>query len=435
MHLAILGNGITGVSAALRVRERHPDWRITLVSGESKHHWSRPALMYVFMGHMRYEDTKPFEDSFWVERRLELVRGWVSGIDLEKKELVLHRAPPIHWDKLLIATGSKPNRFGWPGEALRGVQGLWGLPDLKRLYENAERAERAVIVGGGLIGVELAEMLHSRGIHVTVLARESAYWNNVLPDEEARLVGRAIERHGVELRLSTELEAIEDDGTGRCAAVRTKPRAGSGENGERFECQIVGLTVGVSPNLDVVKGSAIRTGRGVLVDPSLRTSVPDVFAAGDCAEIEGLGGGRNVIQQVWYTGKLQGEAAGDVISGVERRYDPGVWFNSAKFFDLEYQTYGRVGMKVPGEESLYWEHPSGLHAARLVHVGGQVIGFNTLGVRWRHALAERWIQEARPVDSVLARLGELHFDPEFFRVHEPEIARAFRGALGRERVA
>jgi NADPH-dependent 2,4-dienoyl-CoA reductase/sulfur reductase-like enzyme len=428
MHLAILGNGIAGVSAALRVRERHPDWRITLVSGESTHHYSRPALMYVFMGHMRYEDTKPFEDSFWVERRLELVRAWVTRIDLERKELELHGKPPLHWDKLLLATGSKPNRFGWPGQELAGVQGLWGLPDLKRLYESVERAERAVIVGGGLIGVELAEMLHSRGIHVTVLARESAYWNNVLPDEEARLVGRAIERHGVELKLSTELEAIEDDGRGRCAAVRTKA-------GERIACEIVGLTVGVSPNLDVVKGSAIRTGRGVLVDTSLRTSVPDVYAAGDCAEIEGLVAGRNLLQQVWYTGKLQGETAGDVISGLERRYDPGVWFNSAKFFDLEYQTYGRVGMKVPGERSLYWEHPSGKHAARIVHVDGALIGLNTMGIRWRHALAERWLVERRPLEHVLEHLGELHFDPEFFRAHEPEIARAFRGALAREKVA
>ena len=82
MHVAILGNGVTGVSAALRLRERRPDWRITLVSGESTHHYSRPALMYVFMGHMRYADTKPFEDSFWGEKRLDLVRAWVTRIDL-----------------------------------------------------------------------------------------------------------------------------------------------------------------------------------------------------------------------------------------------------------------------------------------------------------------------------------------------------------------
>ena len=83
MHVAIIGNGVTGITAALRIRERRSDWRITVISGESKYHYARPALMYVFMGHMRYEDTKPYEDSFWAEKGIDLVRGWVSGIDTE----------------------------------------------------------------------------------------------------------------------------------------------------------------------------------------------------------------------------------------------------------------------------------------------------------------------------------------------------------------
>ena len=173
------------VTAALTIRERQPTWRITMISGETKSFYSRPALMYIYMGHMRYEDTKPFEDSFWEEKRLDLVRDWVTRIDVEGKRLEMHRGTPITFDKLLIATGSRSNKFGWPGQDLEGVQGLWGLVDLKLLYENVKRTRHAVIVGGGLIGIELGEMLHSRGVHVTFLVREQSYWDNVLPAEES----------------------------------------------------------------------------------------------------------------------------------------------------------------------------------------------------------------------------------------------------------
>ena len=379
--------------------------------------------MYVFMGHMGYQETKPYEDSFWERERLELVRGWVNEIDVEGRTLKLVGQPPITWDELVIATGSKSNKFGWPGQDLDGVQGLYGLPDLKRLYENARRTRHAVIVGGGLIGIELAEMLCSRGIRVTFLVREDSYWDNVLPAEESQMVNRHIREHGIGLKLSTELKEIVDDGSGRCCAVVTG-------DGERIECELVGLTAGVSPNVELALDAGIPCGRGVLVDWSLRTEVEGVYAAGDCAELVAEDGGRNTIQQVWYTGKKQGEVLADVLAGEARRYEPGTWFNSAKFLDLEYQTYGRVGFRVPGEESLVWEHPGGRHLIRIVHVDGVVIGFNLMGIRWRHEVCERWLEEGRTVDHVLERMADASFDPELFERHEGEAVRSFRAEGG-----
>ncbi len=423
MHTIILGNGVTGVSAALALRKLAPDRRITILSGESKYHYSRPALMYIFMGHMRYQDTKPFEDSFWDEQRLELVRDWVTRIDTEKRELVLHKGDPMPFDQLLIATGSKSNKFGWPGQDLDGVQGLWGLQDLKTLYETAKRTRHAAIVGGGLIGLELAEMLHSRGIHVTMVVREKSYWSNIMPAEESAMLNREIEAHGIELWLESELDEILDDGSGRCRGLRTK-------DGRELECQFVGLTAGVSPNIGALAGSNIETGRGVLVDKQLRTNVEGIFAAGDCAEIQEPGEERNTLQQVWYTGKMQGEFAARSMAGEEvGDYDAGIWFNSAKFLDLEYHTYGLVKRNIPGEKNLYWEHPSGKHSVRIVYTDEGVIGFNTMGQRWRHEVCERWLKEKLPVREVIARLEEPHFEPEFFKRHENEMRRTFEGAL------
>lgn len=419
MHVAIVGNGITGATAALELRARRPEWRITMISGESTHPFSRPALMYVYMGHMRYRDTKPWEDATWTERRIDLVRDWVTGLDLEGRRLRLHRGAELPYDRLLLATGSRPNRFGWPGQDLDGVVALYSLMDLKRVYEVSERTRRAVVVGGGLIGIELAEMLHSRGVHVTLLVREDRYWGNVLPPEEARMVQRAIERSGMELLLGSELERIEDDGRGLVAAALTR-------DGRRLPCELVGLTVGVSPDLRLVADTGLETGRGIRVDRRLRTSREDVFAAGDCAEIV-TGEGPGLVQQVWYTGKAQGRVAAENLAGGAREYEPGVWYNSAKFLDLEYQTYGRV--PATGEDSLYWEHPRGTCSIRLAHQGGRVAGFNLMGMRYRHRVCERWILEQRPVAWVLEHLHEAEFDPEFFRRHGAEIARTLGARL------
>ena len=424
-HVAIIGNGITGITTARRLRELQPDWRISVISGESDHHYSRPALMYIYMGHMRYKDTKPYEDHQWERERIDLVRDWVTNIDFDQSTLELHHGQSMSYDKLMIATGSKSNKFGWPGQDLDGVQGLWDLMDLRRLYDNSQRARHAVIVGGGLIGIELAEMLHSRNIHVTFLVREKSYWSNVLPPEESAMVTRIIEKEGIDLRLQTELKEIIDDGNGRVGGIMTN-------HGDRIDCQIVGLTAGVSPNIDLVRDSRLETGRGILVDWELRASEPNVFSAGDCAELINPGEERNLIQQVWYTGKMQGRVAAANIAGDSIRYDPGIWYNSAKFIDLEYQTYGTVNAKPqPHEKNLYWEHPSGLQAVRIVcHADdGHLLGINTMGIRYRHEVCERWLRDARPIDYVFDHLAEANFDTEFFARYEDRIVRELRGQL------
>ncbi|MFT7619892.1 MAG: NADPH-dependent 2,4-dienoyl-CoA reductase/sulfur reductase-like enzyme [Planctomycetota bacterium] len=423
MHVVVIGNGAAGVSAVFRIRKHHPDWQISMISGESKFHYSRPALMYIYMGHMRYRDTKPYEDDTWAKKNITLVRDWVTNIDTNNRTLTLHKNKAIKFDRLIISTGSKPNKFGWPGQDLKGVQGLWGLYDLKNLKENAERAKKAVIVGGGLIGIELAEMLHSQGVHVVFLVREKSYWSSILPAEESQLVNEVIREEGIELRLGTELKEILDDGQGRVSGIVTT-------NGEQIDCQVVGLTAGVSPNIDMIKDTDIATGRGILVNQQLQTSDENVWAAGDCAEIVTPGDGRNTINQVWYTAKMQGEVVGDNVSDISRNYAPPLWYNSAKFFDLEYHTYGQVNIDRNAERYLVWQHPSEKKLIRIVHnKTNEVIGIQTMGIRFRHRVCEQWINDQRSPEFVLKHLEEANFDPEFYQRHENEIRAAFEGVI------
>lgn len=185
MHLVIIGNGITGTTVARYVR-KVKDWDITIISSETKYFFSRTALMYIYMGHMKYEHTKPYEDHFWDKNDLNLVYDHVTDINSDARELELRDGDAISYDKLVIATGSKPNKFGWEGQNLEGVQGLYSYQDLQRMEKNTKDIDRAVIVGGGLIGIEVAEMLHTRDIPTTFLVRETNYWDNALPTDEDR---------------------------------------------------------------------------------------------------------------------------------------------------------------------------------------------------------------------------------------------------------
>jgi NAD(P)H-nitrite reductase large subunit len=419
-HLVILGNGIAGVTTARHVRKQS-DMKITIISGESDHFYSRTALMYIFMGHMTYENTKPYEDWFWEKNKIDLVRGFVNRIDTDNKELSLEDGNKISYDILVLATGSQSNKFGWPGQDLPGVQGLYSLQDLELLEENSKNISRAVIVGGGLIGFELAEMLSSRRIPVTFLIREKDCWDIILPRNEARLVNRHIIEHGIDLRLSTKLQEILPGKDGRVKSVITN-------RNEEIDCQFVGLTVGVHPNISIVKESQIATNMGILVNDYLETNMKDVYAAGDCVEIISQEGDLNRVEQLWYTGKMHGEALAKTICGERTKYNRGIWFNSAKFFDIEYQTYGYVGPKnQAGEKSFYWEHKDRNKCLRIVYEENTnaVKGFNIFGMRFRHRICEEWISEGKPIEHVLSHIRDANFDPEFYKQYEPEIIESY----------
>ncbi len=182
-HVVILGNGIAGITAARHIR-KNSDKRITIISAEADYFFSRTALMYVYMGHMRWQDIEPYEDWFWQKNRLELKKGWVEKVDVGQKQLIFAQGEKFSYDTLIIASGSLTAKYNWPGQDLNGVQGLVTKQDLELLEKNApsnKTCKHAVIIGGGLIGVELAEMLHTREIPVTMLVREEGFWSSVCP--------------------------------------------------------------------------------------------------------------------------------------------------------------------------------------------------------------------------------------------------------------
>jgi NAD(P)H-nitrite reductase large subunit len=429
-HIVIIGNGISGVTSARHIRKLS-DKRITIISAETEYFFSRTALMYVYMGHMKFEHTQPYENWFWEKNRIELVNAYVERVNHSEKKLHLKGDSDISYDKLIIATGSKPNKFGWPGQDLKGVQGMYSKQDLdgvENYAPNNSVCNRAVIVGGGLIGIELAEMLCSRDIPVTFLVREDSFWDVVLPSGESQMINEHILEHHIDLRLSTNLVEIISDENGRAKAVTT-------DKGDTIECNFVGLTAGVSPNIDFLKESGIDLGRGVKVNRYLETNIKDIYAIGDCAEQHESIGNRRPIEAVWYTGRMMGETVAQTISGNKIEYNPGFWFNSAKFLDVEYQTYGWVfseKIKKDHEKHFHWRHPKEKICITVAYHAEtkEFLGINTFGIRMRHEIFNRWMTENRNVDYVMEFLKDANFDPEFYVQYESDIASKFNSDLG-----
>ncbi len=427
-RIVILGNGVAGITAAMTARDRDDEAEITVVSGESDYFFSRTALMYAFMGALARRDMEPFERKVYRQRRIALARDEAVDLDARARVVRLRGGASLPWDALLVATGSRPRALTAPGldDTLGGVVRFVSLRDLDDCERWTPSTREAVVVGGGLVGIELVECLVHHGVKTTFLVREPWYWPVALCREEAALVADAMRAHGVDLRPGDALASAARDEAGRVRAVTTT-------SGAELACQMLGVCVGVEPAVDFLRGAATppAIGRGVRVDRQLRTSLEGVWAAGDCAELV-REGEAPVVESIWYTAKRQGALAGRNMTGAKAAYEAPVFYNSAKLFELEYTT---VGAFPEGARSLFRRHPSRPVTQRIAHVDGRVVGFNMLGSRWDHGLLARWVEEGKGLAWTLEHLHRAQFDVEFGRVdlramreEELALARASQGA-------
>lgn len=421
MRYVILGNGVAGMEAALALRRRDEAASILLVSAEHDHFFSRPALMYFFAGQLALKDTEPYDRGLYERMGFERVRGAVTALDAAGQALVLEGGARVEYDRLLLACGSRARPAPWPGSDGPGVHGFVTLRDLERLDAEAKAGGRAVVIGGGLIGVEVAEILKDRGLHVTFVVRESWYFPLALDAREAALVGEHMRQHGIDVRMGANVAEILRGGGGDPSRPRAVRLA---ESGEELACDLVACCIGVVPNTGFLAGSGLALSKGgaIETDDGLRTNLDGVWAAGDCANVTWADGSRRP-EPLWYTARDQGRAAAASMVGDEVRYRRGTWYNSAKFFDLEWTTAGFVPVTLnfdntplprpEGVREWFQRVPGRFESQRIVLSGDRVVGFNMLGSRWNHEPLLEWIHERRELPWVLKHLPEAQFDEEF----------------------
>lgn len=419
--VTIIGNGIAGITAARHIR-KESNVPIAVISSESKYFFSRTALMYVYMGHMRFEHMEPYEPDFWIKNNIELIYDHVDKIKTETKTLSLRSGKELTFDSLIIASGSCPSLHNWKGQDAKGVITLYSKQDLEKMELASGNVKRACVIGGGLIGIEMAEMLLSRKIEVDFIIREKAFMEMSFPQEDYAFIRKELDKHhGLNIYTSEELEEIIRDNSGNVKAIKTK-------SGREINCQLVGLTTGVKPNIDFIRSSSIPINKGVIVNRFLETEIPSVYAIGDCAEFSNPLTNRKSIEQTWYTARIMGETVAQTILGKRSEYQPGHWYNSAKFFDLEYQNYGIVRHQLSENESnfVFQSKRKNVQLHFVFHKETrQLIGINAFGIRLRQSVIEYWLDNRTSMEELLANFRSANFDPEFYSSIENELIDAY----------
>lgn len=334
-HYVIIGAGVAGIAAAEAIRSLDPSGQITLVGNDPHGFYSRPGLAYYLTGELPEAQLFPYPPQLFQKLRLQLRRGHVSQLRPNTKEIELDGQTRLPYTRLLLATGAGATPLNVPGAALQGVIKLDHLDDARRLLGLARHAKRAIVVGGGITALEIVEGLAAQRVQVHYLLRGERYWGSVLDETESRIVEHRLRNEGVHLHFHTELAEILGK-NGKVTSVRTR-------DGRELRCDLVAYAVGVRPRTDLARLAGIACDKGILTDETLRTNLPDIFAAGDCAQVHDPISGHSVIDSLWGAAREQGYAAGLNMTGKPTPYYKTIPFNVTRLAGLTTTIIGTVG--------------------------------------------------------------------------------------------
>jgi len=341
-RFVIVGHGPAGRTAAETLRAHEPDAEIRIVSSEPDAFYSRPGLAYFLANEIPEEQLFCRPEGHDTTLGLERIHARVAAIDPGAHIARLADGRELAYDALLLATGSKAVLPDVPGSDLDGVVTLDNLPDTRHILDVVRRARRrgsradgAVVVGGGITALEVVEGLLSRGVTTHYLLRHAHFWSNVLSEQESDLILDRLREMGTQVHAESDLVRIDGRG-GRVTSVETS-------SGETIPCSIVGVAIGVRPQVDLARGAGLKVERGVLVDDGMRTSAPDTYAAGDIAQVVDPRTGKATLDILWPTAIATGQVAGANMAGADLHYRKAAPFNFARLAELPITIIGEVG--------------------------------------------------------------------------------------------
>jgi len=329
MKYVIIGNSAAAVGAVEGIRQVDPEGEITVISKEKYHTYSRPLISYLLYGKTDEQRMKYRSDDFYEKMKCTTIFGKTAvKINESSHEVLLEDNTVVSYDRLLVATGSSP--FVPPMEGLENVEKKFtfmSLDDAKKLESELTPDAKVLIIGAGLIGLKCAEGISKKVGSITVVDLADKILSSILDKEGAEIVQSHLEKHNIKFILNTSVARF----SGNTAVL---------SNGMQVDFDIVVLAVGVHPNVSLVKEVNGEVRRGIVVNERMETSIPDVYAAGDCTESFDITNGQNRVLALLPNAYMQGECAGINMAGGQKEYGKAIPMNAIGFFGLHIITAG-----------------------------------------------------------------------------------------------
>ena len=367
----IVGASAAGIGAVEAIREVDPTGTITVISDEECPQYSRPMISNLVSGKADFGKMMCREHEFWKKKGIQALTGRTAiSLNLADKYVTIDKGDQVVFEKLLIATGGKPFVPKIEGSEKDGVFTFTTLSDAERLASKLEKAERAVVIGAGLIGVSVTEALVKRGLKVTMVELQDNILSLILDQTASEMVEDLIRKAGVKIATSQTVKRIlgkpeSDEVVG--SAILT--------SGEQVKCDLVIIAIGVIPRIELVTGTNVKTNRGILVDKLMRTNVSDVYASGDVAEAYDFIYGENRLLPLWPLAQLEGKVAGYNMAGKKADYPGGTAMSSLKYFDIPIISIGITNPRDPdGYESLVKHEPEHNIYRKIVLKNNTIVG-------------------------------------------------------------
>jgi nitrite reductase (NADH) large subunit len=336
MNHVIIGSGVAGIAAIEAIRSVDPTTKIVMIGDDPHGFYSRPGLAYFLTGELHDKALFPRTADDFRKMNFQYIKGRVSGILRDRHALEFATGPaPLPYERLLIAVGAQAVPLEVPGAHLEGVLKLDHLEDAKRILKLARRGKTALVVGGGITALELVEGLRWRGMKVHYLLRGERYWSNVLDEQESRIVEHRLKEEGVILHHHAEMMEVTGR-NGRVDGVRLL-------NGQNLKCDLVAYAIGIRPRVELAQQAGLTIDRGILVNEYLQTNDPDIFAAGDVAQVYDPASGRSILDSLWTPARQQGYTAGLNMAGRKSAYVKSPPFNVTRLAGLTTTIIGTVG--------------------------------------------------------------------------------------------